>query len=444
MRYAWLSCRFLQEIEARLAMRIHIKNGRLIDPRNGIDAISDLYLAGGKVASVGARPADFQDYRVIDATGMIVCPGLVDLSARLREPGLEYKATLESELQAAAAGGVTSLACPPDTDPPLDEPGLVEMLKHRTKSLDQVHVYPVGALTQQLKGERLTEMAELRDAGCVAFSHADAPLANLHVLMQAMQYASTFGFSVWLRPQDVSLTNKGVAHDGEMATRLGLPPIPVCAETVALSNIILLTRETDVKVHLCRISSAEGVAMVRAAKQQGLPITCDVAINHVHLSEMDLGFFDSNCHLVPPLRSLPDRDALCTGLADGTIDAICSDHAPVDEDAKLLPFGQSEAGATGLELLLSLTYKWAMHMNTPLIDALNTVTYAPAKILGIDAGHLTPGAPADICIFDPEAYWYVTASAIKSQGKNTPFLGRELPGQVKYTLTDGKVVYEHL
>ncbi|SDY35379.1 dihydroorotase [Nitrosomonas sp. Nm33] len=423
-------------------MKIHIKNGRLVDPKNGIDIIGDLCIATGKIVSVNSIPAGFQDCRVIDATGLIVCPGLVDLSARLREPGLEYKATLESELQAAAAGGVTSLACPPDTDPPLDEPGLVEMLKHRTKSLDQVNVYPVGALTQKLKGERLTEMAELRDAGCVAFSHADAPLANLHVLMQAMQYASTFGFSVWLRPQEVSLANNGVAHDGEIATRLGLPPIPVCAETIALSNIIYLARETAVKVHLCRISSAEGVSLVRAAKQQGLPITCDVSINHVHLSEMDIDFFDTNCHLIPPLRSLHDRDALSKGLIDGTIDAICSDHAPVDEDAKLLPFGQAGVGATGLELLLSLTFKWATSMNIPLIEALNTVTLAPARILGIDAGHLTLGAPADICIFDPEEYWYVSASTIKSQGKNTPFLGRELPGRVKFTLTDGNIVYE--
>lgn len=423
-------------------MKIHIKNGRMVDPKNGIDTIGDLYVANGKIISVNSIPAGFQDCRVIDSTGLIVCPGLVDLSARLREPGLEYKATLESELKAAAAGGVTSLACPPDTDPPLDEPGLVEMLKHRTKSLDQVHVYPVGALTQRLKGENLTEMAELHDAGCVAFSQADAPLTNLHVLMQAMQYASTFGFSVWLRPQEASLANKGVAHDGEIATRLGLSAIPVCAETIALSNIIYLARETAVKVHLCRISSAEGVALVRAAKQQGLPVTCDVSINHVHLSEMDIDFFDTNCHLVPPLRSLHDRDALSRGLIDGTIDAICSDHAPVDEDAKLLPFGQAEVGATGLELLLSLTFKWATVMNIPLIEALNKVTFSPAKILGIDAGHLTPGAPADICIFDSEEYWNVSASTIKSQGKNTPFMGRELPGQVRFTLTDGNIVYQ--
>jgi dihydroorotase len=257
-----------------------------------------------------------------------------------------------------------------------------------------------------------------------------------------MQYAATFGFGVWLRPQDMSLSNNGVAHDGEVATRLGLPPIPVCAETIALSNIILLARETGAKVHLCRLSSAEGVSMVRAAKKQGLSITCDVAINHMHLSEMDIGFFDSNCHLVPPLRGLSDRDALRAGLMDGTIDAICSDHTPVDEDAKLLPFGEAEVGATGLELLLPLTLKWALEMKLPLSTALAKITVVPAKILGVDAGHLSPATAADLCIFDPNQYWKMEPAALKSQGKNTPFLGMELQGRVKYTLVDGSIVYE--
>lgn len=424
-------------------MKIHIKNGRLIDPKHGVDAIQDIFIAKGKIVAIGAAPDAFQASRVIDAQSLIVCPGLVDLSVRLREPGLEYKATLESEMAAAVAGGVTSFACPPDTDPPLDEPGLVEMLKYRAKSLNLAHVYPTGALTQGLKGERLTEMAELNDAGCVAFGQPDGLLPNLRVLMQAMRYASTFGFSVWLRPQEISLTNDGVAHDGEVATRLGLPIIPVCAETIALSNIILLAKETGVRVHLCRISSAEGLTMIRAAKQQGLPITCDVTINHLHLSDMDIGFFDSNCHLMPPLRSSSDRDALRGGLLDGTINAICSDHTPVDEDAKLLPFGQSEMGATGVELLLPLTFKWGMEMRLPLLKVLAKITSDPAEILGIDAGYLSVGSAADICIFDPEQYWKVTSSTILSQGKNTPFLGMELAGRIKYTLVNGHVVYEH-
>ncbi len=423
-------------------MKIQIKRGHLIDPKNGIDAVMDVFIAAGKVVAIGSAPSNFQANRVIDAEGLVVCPGLVDLSARLREPGYEYKATLESEMDAAVAGGITSLACPPDTDPPLDEPGLVEMLKHRARSLNQARVYPIGALTQGLKGKHLTEMAELRDAGCVAFGQSDAPLTDTLVMMQSMQYAATFGFGVWLRPQDMSLSNNGVAHDGEVATRLGLPPIPVCAETIALSNIILLARETGAKVHLCRLSSAEGVSMVRAARKQGLSITCDVAINHMHLSEMDIGFFDSNCHLVPPLRGLSDRDALRAGLMDGTIDAVCSDHTPVDEDAKLLPFGEAEVGATGLELLLPLTLKWALEMKLPLSTAIAKITVEPAKILGIDAGHLSPATAADLCIFDPNQYWKVEPAALKSQGKNTPFLGMELQGRVKYTLVDGSIVYE--
>ena len=423
-------------------MKILIKNGRVIDPKSGMDAVNDIFIVAGKIAAIGAQPDHFQANHIIDAKGLVVCPGLVDISVRLREPGLEYKATLESEMRAAVAGGVTSLACPPDTDPPLDEPGLVEMLKHRAKSLNQAHVYPIGALTQGLKGDRLTEMAELYDAGCVAFSQADKQLLDTRAMMRVMQYASTFNFSVWLRPEDEGTANSGVAHDGEVATRLGLPAIPVCAETVALSSIVLIARETGARIHLNKISSAEGVAMVRAAKQQGLPVTCDVAVNHIHLSEMDISFFDSNCHLVPPLRSLSDRNALRAGLIDGTIDVVCSDHSPVDDDAKLLPFGESEAGAIGLELLLSLLLKWATEMKIPLVTALAKITSESASVLGIEAGYLSLGGAADLCIFDPDQYWTVEAATLKSQGKNTPFLGMELQGKVKYTLANGVLVYE--
>ncbi|MEJ1958903.1 MAG: dihydroorotase [Nitrosomonadales bacterium] len=421
-------------------MNIQITNGRLIDPNNQIDARQDLFIVAGKVAAIGSPPTGFVADKIIDASGLVVAPGLIDLAARLREPGYEYRATLESEMDAAVAGGVTSLACPPDTDPPLDEPGLVEMLKHRAKTLNQAHVYPVGALTQGLKGTELTEMAELADAGCVAFSQADAPLTDTRVLLRAMQYAATFNFSVWLRPQDSFLAREGVAHDGEVATRLGLPAIPASAETIALATILQLAKETGVRLHICRISSAEGVALVRVAKQQGLPLTCDVSANHVHLSEMDIGFFDANCHLTPPLRSLRDRDALRAGLLDGTIDAICSDHTPVDEDAKQLPFAEAESGATGLELLLPLALKWGGQGS--LGDALAKVTQHPARILGLDAGHLSVGSTADVCVFDPLAYWKIESGALKSQGKNTPFLGFELQGKVRYTLVDGLIVYQ--
>lgn len=423
-------------------MKIHIRNGRLIDPKNNIDAQRDVFIAAGKVVALGEAPEGFHANRVIDASGLVVCPGLIDLSARLREPGFEYMATLESEMAAAVAGGVTSLACPPDTDPPLDEPGLVEMLRHRAKNLHQVRVLPLGALTQKLEGQRLTEMAELYDAGCVAFSQADAPLMDSNVLLRAMQYASTFGFAVWLRPQDSFLARDGVAHDGEVAARLGLAGIPACAETIALSRILLLMQETGAKVHLCRLSTREGVDMVREAKSRGLALSCDISAHHAHLGEMDIGYFDSNCHLIPPLRSQRDRDALREGLREGTIDAMCSDHAPVDDDAKLLPFAEAEPGATGLELLLPLTLKWAREMNIPLSQALARITTEPARILGSNKGELAPGLSADLCIFNPDEFWRITPRALKSSGKNTPFQNVELAGRVKYTLVEGMVVYE--
>jgi len=423
-------------------MKKHIKNGRLIDPKNGIDAIQDLYIGAGKIVGIGQAPDSFVANHTVDAAGMIVCPGLVDLSARLREPGFEHKATLESEMQAAVAGGITSLACPPDTDPVLDEPGLVEMLKHRAKQLNLANVYPLGALTTQLAGKELTEMCQLTEAGCVGFAQADLAIHDTQVLWRAMQYAATFGFTVWLRPEEPYLARNGVAHDGEVAARLGLKGIPSAAETLAIASILHIARETGARVHLCRLSTAEGVEMVRLAKKQGLQVSCDVSANHLHLTEHDIGFFDANCHLKPPLRSQRDKAALIAAVKDGSIDAICSDHTPVDDDAKLLPFAEAEAGATGLELLLPLTLKWAGDNRVSLVDAIARITSEPARILGIHAGDLALDASADVCIFDPEQYWKVEAGALISQGKNTPLAGYELAGKVRYTLVKGQIVYQ--
>ncbi len=422
-------------------MKIEIANGRLIDPAQGVDRIASLYIAAGKVAAVGAAPAGWSGARKLDATGLIVCPGLVDAAVRLREPGFEYKATLESELAAASAGGVTSLACPPDTDPPLDEPGLVKMLKYRAHGIGRASVYPVGALTVKLEGLQITEMNELAEAGCVAFSQAESPIVDTQVLLRALQYAATFGHRVWLRAQDPHLARGGVAHDGEIATRLGLAAIPASAETIALATILALARETGARVHVCRLSTAEGVAMVRSAKAAGLAVTCDVAVHHLHLCDMDIGWFDAQANLVPPLRSTRDRAALRAGVADGTIDVICSDHTPVDDDAKQLPFAEAEPGATGLELLLPLTLKWAQEDKVGLPAALARITAAPAGALGIDGGGLTVGAAADACVFDPAAHWRVDRKALGSQGKNTPFLGLEIPGKVRWTVFEGRVVH---
>jgi len=423
-------------------MRIEINGGRVIDPAQSLDRVASVYIADGVISSVGTAPSGWRAERVIDASQCIVALGLVDLAARLREPGLEHKATLESELAAAAAGGVTSLACPPDTDPPLDEPGLVEMLKHRARVISKAHVYPIGALTLGLRGEALTEMSELAEAGCVAFSNADMPMPDTQMLFRALQYAGTFGHRVWLRPQDAHLARGGVAHDGEVATRLGLPAIPVSAETIALATIATLVRETGVPVHLCRLSSAEGVAMVREAKAEGLPLTADVSAHHLHLCDVDIGWFDPQAHLMPPLRGTRDRDALRAAVVDGTIDAICSDHAPVDDDGKQVPFGEAEPGATGLELLLPLTLKWATEMNVPLMRALATLTTAPAAIIGIEPPTFRTGSRADCCIFGATDHWTVSRASLCSQGKNTPFLGLDVPGRIYYTLLAGHVVHE--
>lgn len=425
-------------------MRVLIKGGRVIDPASGRDAIGDLLIDGERIASLDAAAKAAKADKVIDAKGLVVAPGLVDICARLREPGFEYKATLESEMEAAIAGGVTSVACPPDTDPPLDEPGLVDMLRRRARSLSHARLYPIGALTVKLAGERLTEMAELAESGCVAFSQANVPLDDTQVLWRALQYAGTFGFAVWLRAEDLSLARDGVAHDGEVATRLGLPGIPPMAETIALGRLLELVRATGTRLHVCRISTAGAVEMIRRVKAEKLPVTCDVGIHHVHLSEMDLGYFDAHCHLVPPLRSLRDRDALRAGLADGTIDLICSDHTPVDEDAKQMPFSESEVGATGLELLLPLTLKWAAEAKIPLAKALAKVTSDAARVLGVKSGRIEVGAPADLVLFDAAAPFHIVPAALKSQGKNTPFMGYELTGRVRYTLVDGNVVYSNL
>ena len=423
-------------------MKIRICNGRLIDPANQLDAQRDLYIADGTVVAVGEAPDGFQAERDIDAEGLVVCPGLVDIAARLREPGFEYRATLDSEMEAAMAGGVTSLAIPPDTDPVLDEPGLVEMLRYRAKRLNRAHIYPVGALTLGLAGERLSEMAELVDAGCVAFSQANTPIVDNVVLLRAMQYAATFGFRVWLQPTAPFLARGGCAHDGEVASRLGLAGIPTASETIALYTHIELARLAGCKLHVTRLSSAEGLKMIKWARKEGIDISCDVSINHLHLCDMDIGYFNPNCNLVPPLRSQRDREALRRGLAEGDIDVLCSNHTPVDDDAKQCPFSEAEPGATGLELLLPLTLKWAQEHKLRLVDALARVTSNPAHIIGSQkGGHLSVGARADVCIFDLEGDTRVSRETLRSQGKNTPFLGLELPGAVRYTMVEGRIMY---
>ena len=414
-------------------MNIEIKNGRVIDPKNGVDRSTSLYIVAGKVAGLDAAPACFAADKTIDAAGCVVCPGLIDLGARLN--------SIEAELAAAVAGGVTSVVVPPDADPPLDEPELADRLVHRGTEIGKARVLPLGALTLGLKGERLAELAGLKKAGCVAFSQASAPMVDTEALLRAMEYAATFGFAVWLQPQDYWLSRNGIAHEGEVASRLGLAGIPVAAETIAIGTILQLVRDTGCRVHLTRISSAAGIAMLQRAKAEGLPVTCDVGVHHLLLTENDIGFFNPHARFCPPLRDQNDRQALSTAAATG-LAAICSDHTPVGADDKLLPFGEAKAGATGLEVLLPLTLKWAEAAHVSLSDALARITAAPAEVLGLESGQLAVGATADICIFDPEAIWQLTPEALKSRGKNSPWMGYMMSGKVKTTLVSGRVVYQ--
>ncbi len=433
-------------------MRLIIEGGRVIDPASGRDEVADVAIAGDRIVGIGPRLAGFEADRIVNARGLVVAPGLVDLAARLREPGQEHEGMLESELAAAAAGGVTSLVCLPDTDPVLDEPGLVEMLKFRARKLSRCRVFPLGALTRGLQGQALTEMLELTEAGCIGFSQVDVPVTDTQVLLRALQYASTHGYAVWLRPLDAWL-GQGVAASGAVATRLGLSGVPVAAETIALHTLFELVRATGVRLHLCRLSSAAGVALLRQAKAEGLPVTADININSLHLTDVDIGFFNADLRVTPPLRQGADRDALRAALADGTIDALVSDHNPVAEDMKNLPFAEAEPGATGLELLLALALRWGADQGLPLATALARVTCDPVRVLGdalgslaSSAGRLVEGGVADVCVFDPDAEWAVTDEALTSQGKHTPFAfnvtGMALRGRVRTTLVAGTVAFD--
>lgn len=413
-------------------MNMEIKNGRIIDPKNNVDRSASLFIADGKVAGIGSAPAGFVAGQVIDATDCIVCPGLIDLGARLN--------SIEAELAAAVTGGVTSVVVPPDADPPLDEPELADRLVHRGAEIGKARVLPLGALTLGLKGERLSELAGLKKAGCVAFSQANAPVVDTEALLRAMEYAATFDFAVWLQPQDYWLARNGIAHEGEVASRLGLAGIPVAAETIAIATIVQLVRDTGCRVHLTRLSSAPGVALVAQAKAEGLPVTFDIGVHHLLLTENDIGFFNPHARFSPPLRTQADRQALSNAAATG-LAAICSDHTPVGADDKLLPFGEAKPGATGLEVLLPLTLKWAEAAGVAMPAALARITSAPAEVLGLDRGHLAVGAVADVCIFDPSSTWQLTPDSLRSRGKNSPWLGYLMAGKVRQTLVGGRIVF---
>jgi dihydroorotase len=424
--------------------RIIIQQGRVLDPASQLDSVVDVAIEGQSICAIAPNIASAVDDQVIDARGLWVLPGLVDIATRLREPGFEFKSALESELSAAVAGGVTALACLPDTDPVLDEPGLVKMLKFRAQSLNRAKVFPLGALTLGLQGEVITEMAELMEAGCIGFTQANHALIDTQVLLRSMQYAKSFGFRLWLQPTDPYLGRGGVAHSGAVASRLGLSGVPVSAEVIAVQTILELVRATGCSVHLCRLSSSAGLALVRAAKKEGLPITADVAIHNALLTDIDIGYFDSRFRVTPPLRAQRDRDAIWQAIADGTIDVICSDHTPVDSDAKLLPFAEADPGVTGLELLLPLALRLQRLARIELKQIIQALTVNPAVLLGQTAsvsGQLSIGAAADIVLFNPAQTWIAQPNELLSQGKHTPFSHQELEGRCVGTWVNGAHVY---
>jgi len=422
---------------------LRIQGGHVIDPANDVDAVKDVFVdSTGFIAAVGKAPDGFHAERTIDARGRIVCPGLIDLRARLREPGHEHKATMESETRAAVAGGITTLTCPPDTTPVIDTPAMAQMIQSRAWRFGLAFVHPIGAMTRSLEGKLLTDMAALDEAGCVGVSNALEPITDTLVLRRAMEYAATFDLTVHLHAEDPWLRNSGCVHEGEVGTRLGLPGIPESAETVAVARDLALIEQTGVRAHFCGLTSARSVAMVAEAQKRGLAVTADVTAHHLHLCEQDIGYFNSQCHVRPPLRSSRDRDALRAALKSGVIGAVCSDHQPHEPDAKLAPFAESEPGISGLETLLPLTLRLVDEKLLSLPEAIALLTSKPAEILGVETGHLNPGATADVCIFDPKAVWTLSADRMVSRGHNTPFSGWEFKGRVTHTLVGGEIVFE--
>ena len=423
------------------SIRLAIEDGRLIDPANNRDEITNLYIADGKVLAIGKKPDGFRTDQTINATGLTVIPGLIDTLVHLREPGHEHKATIDSECRCAAANGITTLICRPDTSPVVDTPAVVELIRHQAQLTAKSRVFSVGALTRGLKGEQLSEMAALQEAGCIGVSNAQQPLASSLVTRRALEYASTFGLTVFVYPDDHALSEKGCLHEGPVATRLGLPGIPEASETVAVARDIALVEQTGAHVHFCNITTRRALRMVGRAMFDNISVSADCSIPHLFLTDVDTRNFDSNYHLIPPLRSQSDRDGLRTGLAEGAISLICSGHQPHEPDAKLAPFPATEPGISGLDTLLPLTLRLVDDGLLSLSQAISRLTEGPAKMLNLPYGQLGEGAIADICIFNPKKPWILSHNTMQSRGKNTPFMGWEMNAHVRYTLRDGQIIF---
>ncbi len=427
-----------------------IKNAHLVDPANQtatqIGELCNIYIVGGRISAISRslasiNPAKTKIKKEIDAQGCYVLPGIIDLCARLREPGQEHTSNIKSETRAAVSGGITRMICPPDTFPVIDTPAMAHMIQDRANEAGYAKVHPLGALTLGLKGERLTDMAMLIDARCVGLSNALQSVENTLVMRRAMQYASTYGITVFLTPRDPWLQGNGVVHEGTISTMLGLPAIPEAAETVGVARDLALIETAGVTAHFDLISCRRSVFKINEAQKRNVPVTASVAIHHLLCTENDIGAFDTRYKVMPPFRTQKDRDGLINAVNGGQIAAICSDHQPHGADAKLAPFSEAAVGIAGLDTLLSLTYGLVKNGKINLHTAISALTINPAKIAGIAAGSLGIGDQADLCLFDPEEQWTLCDTNMKSNGRNSPFMNTPLQGKVKMTLIAGKTVY---
>ncbi len=421
-------------------MKTLIRNGRVIDPANNIDMVQDILIENGTITQLGVE-IDASDGDIIDATGMLVTPGLIDIHTHLRDPGLEYKEDIVSGTRAAAAGGVTSLTCMPNTSPVNDTLAITKYIIDKAREEGSANVYPIAAISKGMKGETLTEMGELKAAGCVGFSDDGRPVTSGELMRRAFEYADTFNAPLLSHAEDLSLVGDGVMNDGPVATELGLKGIPWVAEDAATAREIMLAEFTGGRLHMCHVSTKGSIELVRQAKARGVRVTCEVAPHHFTLTDEAVRGYDTNAKMNPPLRSQADVDAVRAGLADGTVDAIATDHAPHHFDEKNVEFAIAMNGIVGLESLLPLTLKLVEDGVIDLNRAIALMTNQPAKVIDIDRGHLSVGAVADIAVIDPQLDWTLTEESLHSKSKNSPFIGWEMKGAAIKTLLAGKVVF---
>lgn len=422
-------------------MPTRILGARLIDPASGRDDVTDLYCQDGKIVGIGDAPAGFTAAHSINAVGLVAAPGLVDLSVALREPGYSRKGTIASETLAAAAGGITSLCCSPDTKPVLDTAAVAELILDRARESGHAKVFPIGALSRGLKGEQLAELVALRDAGCVAFGNGLTNFASNRNLGRALEYAATFDLTVVIHSQDADLAAGGLAHEGPAAAFLGLAGIPETAETIALARNLLLVEQSGVRAHFSQLTTARGAEMIADAQARGLPVTADVAMYQLILTDEALHGFSSLYHVQPPLRSPADRDGLREAVRSGVISVITSHHQPHEADAKLAPFGETEPGISSAEILLPLALTLVEDGLLDLPTLLARLTTGPAAALKLPAGRLGVGDSADLVLFDPQSST-LAGEQWHSKGRNCPFIGHCLPGAVRYTLVDGRIAFQ--